>query len=105
MKYWLKWAAFVLAVVILILTVVNASWLVDAPPGGIKLLAHRGVSQLYDHAGIDRDSCTATRIEPPVHDYLENTVRSLDAASASSRLGMAPFWRPRRGKLLPPSAV
>jgi len=80
MKYWLKWAAFVLAVVILILTVVNASWLVDAPPGGIKLLAHRGVSQLYDHAGIDRDSCTATRIEPPVHDYLENTVRSLDAA-------------------------
>ena len=26
------------------------------------------------------DTCTATRIEQPVHDYLENTVRSMQAA-------------------------
>jgi len=80
MKYWLKWAAFALAVVILVLTIVNASWLAGAPAGGIKLIAHRGVSQLYDHDGLTRDSCTAVRIEPPVHDYLENTARSLEAA-------------------------
>jgi len=38
------------------------------------------VSQLFDHKGINRDSCTATRIEPPIHNYLENTIASLQAA-------------------------
>ena len=80
MKYWLKWAAFVLAVAILILTFVNASWLAAAPPGAAKLISHRGVYQLYDHEGLGRDSCTADRIEQPVHDFLENTTRSMQAA-------------------------
>lgn len=80
MKYWLKWAAFALAVAALILTFVNASWLAAAPPGGVKLISHRGVYQLYDHEGLGRDSCTADRIEPPVHDYLENTTRSMQMA-------------------------
>jgi glycerophosphoryl diester phosphodiesterase len=68
-------------VVILLLTLINASWLADRPRGGVKLIAHRAVSQLYDHEGISRDSCTADRIEPPVHDYLENTTRSMEAAA------------------------
>ncbi|MBA3510727.1 glycerophosphodiester phosphodiesterase family protein [Sphingomonas sp.] len=84
MKYWLGWTAFGLAVLLLLLTVINASWLADAPRGAIKLIAHRGVSQLYDHEGIGRDTCTADRIEPPVHDYLENSIRSMKAAA---RLG------------------
>jgi glycerophosphoryl diester phosphodiesterase len=84
MKYWLGWLGFGLAILLLLLTVINASWLADAPRGAIKLIAHRGVSQLYNHEGIGRDSCTADRIEPPVHDYLENTVRSMQAAA---RLG------------------
>ena len=81
MKFWLGWIAFGLAVVLLVLTVINASWLADPPRGAIKLIAHRGVSQLYDHEGIGRDTCTADRIEPPVHDYLENSVRSMQAAA------------------------
>ncbi len=81
MRFWLSWIAFGLATVILLLTVINASWLADAPRGGIKLIAHRAVPQLYDHAGIGRDTCTADRIEPPVHDYLENTTRSMEAAA------------------------
>ena len=80
MRYWLKWAAFALAVVILALTIVNASWLASPPPGGLKLIAHRAVAQQFSREGVDRDTCTATRIEPPVHNYLENTVRSIDAA-------------------------
>ncbi len=84
MKFWLSWTAFGLAVVILLLTVINASWLADRPRGAVKLIAHRGVSQLYDHEGLNRDSCTADRIEPPVHDYQENTTRSMEAAA---RLG------------------
>lgn len=80
MKFWLKWVAFVLALIVLVVGFLNASWTADPPSGTLKLIAHRGVSQLFDHKGVGRDTCTATRIEPPVHDYLENTVRSIAAA-------------------------
>jgi len=81
MKYWLRRAALFVAVAILLLTFVNASWLAPTPVGGVKLIGHRGVSQLFDHRGVHHGSCTANRIEPPVHDYLENTVRSMEAAA------------------------
>lgn len=80
MKTWLRRVAFVLAVAALLFTFVNASWLAPAPKGGLKMVAHRGVAQLYDHHNLGRDDCTATRIEQPVHDYLENTPRSMQAA-------------------------
>jgi glycerophosphoryl diester phosphodiesterase len=81
MKRWLRRIAFALALVLLVLTILNASWIAGKPQGGIRLIAHRGVYQLFDHKGIDRySSCTATRIEQPVHDYLENTIRSVQAA-------------------------
>ena len=37
----------------LLLTFVNASWLAPKPVGGVKLIAHRGVSQLFDHEGVE----------------------------------------------------
>ena len=77
MKRWLRYGAFVLAVAFLILTLVNASWLAPDPVGAPKLIAHRGLSQLYDKAGVERDTCTADRIEQPVHGYLENTIDSV----------------------------
>ena len=80
MRGWLRLIAFAIAVFLLIFTFVNASWLASRPLGGVRLIAHRGVSQLFDHEGVGRDTCTADRIEPPVHDYLENTVRSMQAA-------------------------
>jgi len=82
MKRWgLRFAAAA-ALALLLLTVVNASWLAPDPRGAVKLVAHRGVYQLFDQRGLERDTCTATRIEPPVHDYLENTVRSMQQARA-----------------------
>ena len=84
MRYWLKWAAFALAVVLLSLTVVNASWLASPPRGGVKLIAHRAIAQQFSRKDIGRDTCTASRIEPPVHDFQENTVRSIQGAA---RLG------------------
>ncbi len=81
MKYWLGRAALFLAVAVLLLTFVNASWIADKPVGGVKLIAHRGVAQQFSREGVDNDTCTATRIEPPVHDYLENTPRSMQAAA------------------------
>lgn len=81
MKRWLRYAGFALAVAFLALTVLNASWLAPEPKGSVKLIAHRGLHQLYDHAGVERDTCTADRIEPPAHDYLENTARSIARAA------------------------
>jgi len=81
---WIKRGAFGAAVAVLVLSVTNASWLAPDPQGGPKLIAHRGVYQLYDKSGLGRQDCTATRIEEPVHDYLENTTRSMRMAQ---RLG------------------
>lgn len=46
------------------------------------LLAHRGVAQTFDPVGVTNETCTASRIDPPVHDLLENTLPSLAAAIA-----------------------
>lgn len=77
MKRWAYRVALTLAALFLLLTVINASWTAPAPRGYPKLIAHRGAHQLYDHRGVGRDTCTATRIEQPVHDYQENTVMGL----------------------------
>lgn len=50
---------------------------------GLQLLAHRGVHQTYSPEGVQRDTCTATRIHPPAHEYLENTLPSMQAAFAA----------------------
>ena len=44
------------------------------------LLAHRGVHQTFDVAGVENDTCTAMRILPLSHNYLENTLPSIQAA-------------------------
>ena len=60
--------------------VFNASWRVAPPEGGIQLIAHRGVHQNFDATGLGNDGCSATRIDPPTNDYLENTIASMRAA-------------------------
>ncbi|MGL4230229.1 MAG: glycerophosphodiester phosphodiesterase family protein [Casimicrobium sp.] len=47
------------------------------------LLAHRGVTQTFPPEGVERDTCTATRIHPPTHEFLENTIPSMKAAIAA----------------------
>ena len=44
------------------------------------LLAHRGLAQTYDSAGLTDTTCTAARIHPPEHPYIENTIPSMQAA-------------------------
>jgi glycerophosphoryl diester phosphodiesterase len=57
----------------------NASWL--AHPGGrLTILAHRGLHQTYGREGLTSQTCTAARIDPPVHAFLENTVPSIASA-------------------------
>ncbi len=50
---------------------------------GLKLLAHRGVHQTYNTDGLDDQTCTATRMDHHVHDYIENTLPSIEAAFAA----------------------
>lgn len=60
----------------------NTSLISNRPDGKPVILAHRGLAQEYDRTGLTGDTCTAKRMLPPRHDYLENTIRSMEAAFA-----------------------
>lgn len=68
------------AVFVAIVYLLNASWLAPTPEGKPVLLAHRGVHQTFRRTGLTADSCTATKIHPPAHDFIENTIASMRAA-------------------------
>jgi len=80
----LAWFFGGLAVFILAVLAFNTS-LFEAPHGDgrIKLIAHRGVHQTFDKTDIENDTCTAERIYPPTHDFIENTLPSMEAAFAA----------------------
>ncbi|ODT73777.1 MAG: glycerophosphodiester phosphodiesterase [Pelagibacterium sp. SCN 64-44] len=62
----------------------NAGWRVGPPDNAeLRLIAHRGVHQTFNRDGLDNDSCTAERIEPPRHGLLENTLPAMRAAFAA----------------------
>jgi glycerophosphoryl diester phosphodiesterase len=51
-----------------------------APQGELTLLAHRGVHQDYHRENLDNDTCTAERISPPTHAFIEHMLPSMQAA-------------------------
>jgi glycerophosphoryl diester phosphodiesterase len=61
----------------------NSSALWGAADGRPLLLAHRGIAQTFPLDGVQNDTCTASRIDPPDHTYLENTMASMRAAFAA----------------------
>ncbi len=61
----------------------NASWWAAPPSGTPRLIAHRGVHQDYRRDDLERDTCTAARIYPPTHEFIENTLPSMAAAFAA----------------------
>ncbi|GED57875.1 glycerophosphodiester phosphodiesterase family protein [Brevibacillus formosus] len=58
----------------------NSSYLAKEPEGEPFLLAHRGMAQTFHMENITNETCTAERIYPPEHPYLENTLPSMQAA-------------------------
>lgn len=58
----------------------NSSLLAKQPAGEPILLAHRGLPQTFSMVGLTNETCTAKRIYPPEHPYLENTIPSMRAA-------------------------
>ncbi|PKP80602.1 MAG: glycerophosphodiester phosphodiesterase [Alphaproteobacteria bacterium HGW-Alphaproteobacteria-18] len=77
----LKKILIILAVLIAALWLRNTSLFTspasDGPP---QFIAHRGVHQTYHREDLERDTCTANRIYPPTHDFIENTLPSMQAA-------------------------
>ena len=72
----------VVALILVALSLLNASWLAPKPDGKPKLIAHRGVYHLYDkRAAFGRDTCTARFIRPPDHEVFENTTASIQMAA------------------------
>ncbi len=83
MKRRLRWIAAAIAVFAFAVWLNNSSLIVSPSDGGIELLAHRGVHQTYSREGLKNDTCTASRIHPPTHEFLENTLPSMEAAFAA----------------------
>ena len=65
------------------LFVANSATLWGGGVGRPRLLAHRGIAQNFPLDGVGAETCTATRIDPPTHSYLENTIASMTAAFAA----------------------
>lgn len=80
MKRFLRTAAVSIAAFAFLVWLNNTSLFTAPPAGGMTLLAHRGVHQTYRRDGLANDTCTATRIHPPTHAFLENTLPSMEAA-------------------------
>jgi len=54
--------------------------LLARPEGEFYILAHRGVHHDYHRENLDNETCTAERIYPPTHAFMENTLPSMQAA-------------------------
>lgn len=73
-----RYVAGAVAAVLVLFSLVNASWLAARPPGRLIVVANRGIAVPFDHGGLKDSDCTATRIRPPGDNpYIENTLPSL----------------------------
>lgn len=80
----MKRALLVLVVLVGAIYFWNASWLVRAPASAdLHLIAHRGVHQTFHREGLTGETCTAERIHPPTHAFIENTLPAMRAAFAA----------------------
>jgi glycerophosphoryl diester phosphodiesterase len=79
MRIW-QWVGAGAVAFAVTVSLINASWIAPRLNAPLILVAHRGVAQQFDREGVDNDTCTATRIRPPEHDFIENTLRSMSNA-------------------------
>ncbi len=86
MSLWKK-IAIAFAVLLTALTALNASWLAPRPGGKLILVAHRGLTQQPGPAGAGSSDCPAAHIAVPDHNYIENSIRSIND-SLGYRAGM-----------------
>ena len=80
MKRGLRWL-LALVVAGTALWINNSPALIRVPEGKQpRLISHRGVHQTYPRAGLTPETCTAARVRPVSHGYIENTLPSMRMA-------------------------
>jgi glycerophosphoryl diester phosphodiesterase len=79
----LRIASLMLVAIAAVLFLLNTSLIASAPTKRPLLVAHRGLGQTFHREGLTGEICTATRIFPPEHPYLENTIDGFAAAFAA----------------------
>jgi glycerophosphoryl diester phosphodiesterase len=76
---WVRRVLFVLALALVVLTFVNASWIIGNRPGHVRLIANGGIAQDYA-PGARALPCPAKAILPPLHPIFEDTMRAVFTA-------------------------
>ena len=71
---------FIIAIFFILLWLNNTSLFSKKDNTGYKFLAHRGLAQVFDQTNTDWNNNTVAMIEMPTHDYIENTIPSMQAA-------------------------
>ena len=79
----LKYAATAIVVFAAAIYINNTNHFAAHREGTLVLLAHRGIAQRFDERELKNDTCTAARMLPPSHEYLENTIESMRAGFAA----------------------
>lgn len=79
----LRVAAAFIAVAAIAIFLINTNWLAPRATGKPLVIAHRGMAQTFSRDGLTGTTCTAERIFPPEHPYLENTIDGFAAAFAA----------------------
>jgi glycerophosphoryl diester phosphodiesterase len=79
MRTW-QWAGAGIAAFAVAVSLINASWIAPRLNRPLILVAHRGIAQPFDHEGITDETCTAERMLPSEHDFIDNTLRSFSNA-------------------------
>ncbi len=80
MRRWIRRLAVALLLFAAFVYLNNSALLAPVGREPLTLLAHRGLHQTFGHEDLKADTCTAARIRPPVHTFLENTLPSMEAA-------------------------
>ena len=79
----LRYAAAAIIVFAAAIYINNTNRLATHREGIPVLLAHRGIAQRFDERELKNDTCTAARMLPAAHHYLENTIESMRAGFAA----------------------
>ncbi len=83
MRRFLRYAAIAILVLGAAIFLNNTNLLAPESEARPLVIAHRGLGQTFPREGLTAETCTAERIYPPEHPYLENTVEGFRAAFAA----------------------
>jgi glycerophosphoryl diester phosphodiesterase len=75
-----RWIVLSIIGIVIVFLWANNTSMFMSKTDSYKLLAHRGVAQTFDVSQVEWDTNTAEIIYEPEHEYLENTIMSMEAA-------------------------